>query len=47
MLEPCAVKVARAVLRRGVDCEINFLSDYMNRVIIQVEQKVIKKYHII
>ena len=27
MLEPCAVKVARTVLRRGEDCEIFFLSD--------------------
>ena len=27
MLEPFAVKVARAVLRRGVGCEAGFLSD--------------------
>ena len=27
MLEPCAVKVASTVLRRGVGCEADFLSD--------------------
>ena len=28
MLKPYAVRVARTILRRGVDCEINSLSDY-------------------
>ena len=27
MLEPCAVKVASTVLRRGSDCEVTSLSD--------------------
>ena len=28
MLEPCAVKVASTVLRRGLHREMGFLSDY-------------------
>ena len=34
MLELIAVKVARSVLRRGGNCEISFLSDYIGKLFI-------------
>ena len=34
MLEPCAVKVASTVLRRGLHREMGFLSDYFRHILV-------------
>lgn len=36
MLEPCAVKVASTVLRRGDDCEAVLLSDDIENIPISI-----------